>query len=326
MKHREFLILTAGTTVTWLLDARAQQNPKPVIGVLFGGSRALVTPNFPALLAGLAEVGYVDGQNVNIEYSTAEGQYELLPGLAADLVSRKVDVIITLASAASLAAKAATSTIPVVFVIGADPVGLGLVASLNRPGGNLTGATFLGLELTAKQLELVHEITPTATTIGFLINPAGPDQAIQTSRAQAAARALGLTLGVVDAPVGSNFTAAFAALAEQRVGALLVAGDEFLTSQAARIVELAARHAIPAVYALRAFTVAGGLASYGASLADTLRQSGVYVGRILKGAKPVELPAVQTSKFELVINLKTAKALNLTVPQSIFARADEVIE
>jgi len=235
-------------------------------------------------------------------------------------------VIVALASPASLAAKTASSTVPVVFAIGGDPVALGLVASLNRPGGNITGATFLSVELTAKQLELLHELSPNAGRVGFLINPEVPDLAAQTSRAEAAARVLGLALQVVNARAEDDLEAAFVALVEQHAGALLVGGDEFLISQSARIAELAARHTLPTLAGIRVFAVRGGLASYGASLAEALHQAGLYVGRILNGNKPADLPVVQATKFELVINLKTAKALGLTVPPLLLATADEVIE
>jgi putative ABC transport system substrate-binding protein len=325
MKRRDLLALVGGAAVTWPLVARAQA-AVPVLGVLFGGSAAILKVGLPAFFAGLGELGFVDGRNIAIEIRTAEGGYERLPALASDLVGRKVNVIVSLASPASLAAKAATSEIPIVFSIAADPITLGLVASLNRPGGNITGATFLGFELTGKQLELMHELSPDAGTVGFLSNPEAPDAAAQISRAQVAARTLGLTLQIVTARAGSDFEAAFVALSERHAGALLVGGDEFLTSEATQIVERAARHSIPTVYGMRLFAVAGGLASYGASLAEANHQAGVYVGKILKGVKPEDLPVVQTTKFELVINLKTAQALGLTVPQSLLARADEVIE
>ena len=324
MRRREVLALIGGAVT--VRPVAAQQPKLPIVGVLFGGSAALIKAAFAAFLPGLGELGYLDRGNIAIEYRTAEGRYERLPALASDLVDRKADVIVALASPASLAAKAVASTIPVVFVIAADPVVLGLVASLNRPGGNITGVTFLSIELTAKQLELMHELSPNAGTVGFLINPEAPDQAAQTSRAQTAARTLGLTLQVVNARTERDFEAAFVELAKRHAGALLVGGDEFLTSEATRIVGLAARHAIPAVYPIRLFAVAGGLASYGASLAEALHQAGVYAGRILKGTKPADLPVVQTTKFELVINLKTAKTLGLTVPSTVLAGANEVIE
>jgi len=298
----------------------------PIVGVLFGGSAALLRQGFAPFLPGLGELGYRDGQNVTIQYRTAEGQYERLPALVSELVAGKANVIVALASPASMAAKTVSSTVPVVFAIAGDPVALGLVASLNRPGGNITGATFLSIELTAKQLELLHELSPNTRTVGFLINPEVPDLEAQTTRAQAAARSLGLALQVVNARAEDDFEAAFVALAEQHAGALLVGGDEFLISQSARIAELAARHKLPTLAGLRVFPARGGLASYGASLAEALHQAGLYVGRILNGNKPADLPVVQATKFELVINLKTAKALGLAVPPLLLATADEVIE
>jgi putative ABC transport system substrate-binding protein len=329
MRRRDLIIgLAAGELAAWPLAVRAQPPKVPIVGVLFGGSAALLKATFPPpFLAGLGELGYRDGQNVTIQHRTAEGRYERLPALVSELMAGKTDVIVALASPASLAAKAATSTIPVVFSIAADPIALGLVASLNRPGGgNITGTTFLSIELTAKQLELLHELCPNAEVVGFLISPAAPDAADQTTRAQAAARSLRLALQVVNARAEDDFEAAFVSLAEQHAGALLVGGDEFLISQSARIAGLAARHKLPTLAGLRVFPARGGLASYGASLAEALHQAGLYVGRILNGNKPADLPVVQATKFELVINLNTAKALGLTVPQLLLATADEVIE
>jgi ABC-type uncharacterized transport system substrate-binding protein len=325
MRRRDLAAMLAGTALTLPVAGRAQPN-MPVLGVLFGGLSAPVKSYFPSFLAGLHEFEYVDGKNVALEYRIAEGRYEQLPAMAADLVGRHVEVIIGLSLPAVLAAKAATSKIPIVFVIGADPIAHGLVASLGRPGGNLTGTTFLSAELTAKQLQLLHELRPDAARVGFLVNPAAPDVAAQTDRAQAAAKRLGLTLLIVQARIGSDFETAFATLVEQHADALALSADESFLSQAAHIVGLAAHHALPAVYPLRQFPAAGGLASYGASLTDALRQAGGYAGRILKGAKPADLPVVQTSKFELVINLQTAKALGLTIPSTVLAGADEVIE
>jgi putative ABC transport system substrate-binding protein len=325
MRRRELIVLFCGAAAR-PLAVRAQQAKAPTVGVLFGGTANLLKADFPPFLPGLGELGYRDGQNVTIQYRTAEGQYERLPALVSELMAGKADVIVALASPASMAAKAVSSTVPVVFAIGADPVALGLVASLNRPGGNITGATFLSVELTAKQLELLHELSPNAGAVGFLINPDVPDLAAQTTRAQAAARSLGLALQVVSARAEDDLEAAFVALAGQHAGALLVGGDEFLISQSARIAELAAYHALPTLAGLRVFAVRGGLASYGASLTEALHQAGLYVGRILNGNKPADLPVVQSAKFELVINLKTAKALGLTVPPLLLATADEVIE
>jgi putative ABC transport system substrate-binding protein len=327
MRRRDLVVgLAVGGLAAWPLAVRAQEPKVPIVGVLFGGSAALLKTTFSPFLTGLGELGYRDGQNVTIQFRTAEGRYELLPALVSELVAGKTDVIVALASPASMAAKTASSTVPVVFAIAADPVALGLVASLSRPGGNITGATFLSIELTAKQLELLHELSPNAGTVGYLINPEVPDLAAQTTRAQAAARSLGLALQVVNARAEDDFEAAFIALAEQHAGALLVGGDEFLISQSARIAELAARHTLPTLAGLRVFAVRGGLASYGASLAEAQHQAGLYVGRILNGNKPADLPVVQSTKFELVINLKTAKTLGLTVPPLLLAQADEVIE
>ena len=325
MRRRE-LVLGIGGAIFLPLAVRAQQPKEPIVGVLFGGSATLLKATFSAFLTGLGEFGYRDGKNVTIRYRTAEGRYERLPALVSELVTGKADVIVALASPASMAAKTASSTVPVVFAIAGDPVALGLVASLNRPGGNITGATFLSIELTAKQLELLHELSPNTRTVGFLINPEVPDLEAQTTRAQAAARSLGLALQVVNARAEDDFEAAFVALAEQHAGALLVGGDEFLISQSARIAELAARHTLPTLAGLRVFAVRGGLASYGASLAEAQQQAGLYVGRILNGDKPADLPVVQSAKFELVINLKTARELGLIVPPLLLATADEVIE
>lgn len=324
VKRRTVLALIGGAAIARRVGA--QQPRVSNIGVLFGGSRAVLNAVFPAFLGGLGELGYRDGGNIAIEYRTAEGRYQELAAMASDLVSRHPDLLCGLASPASLAVKAAAQLIPVVFSIAADPVALGLVASLSRPGGNVTGATFLAVELTAKQLELVHQLSPDAATIGFLINPDAPDAAAQTSRAQEAARALGLTLHVMNARAVGELEPAFGAFAERHVGALLIGGDEFFAGEAARIAGLAMQYRFPAIFGVRLFAAAGGLISYGASLAEAVHQAGVYAGKILKGAKPADLPVVQISKFELVINLKTAKVLGLTVPPVIMAGADELIE
>jgi putative tryptophan/tyrosine transport system substrate-binding protein len=280
----------------------------------------------PAFGAGLGELGYVEGRTVAFENWSAEGHYERLPALAAELVARKVDVIAAFTPAAALAAKKATSAIPIVFEIGADPVKLGLVASLSRPGGNVTGATFLVNELTAKQLELLRDLIPKAATVGLLVNPDNATASAEVSDAEAASRALGMTLRVVKAHAPGDFEPAFSALASPRADALVVAADAYLSSETERIVGLAARHAIPAVYNLPSYVTAGGLASYGGSLDEAEHQQGIYVGRILKGAKPADLPVFETTKFELVINLKTAKALGLSISREMQLRADEVIE
>jgi putative ABC transport system substrate-binding protein len=274
----------------------------------------------------LSERGYEDGRNVAIEYRWAEGQFDRLPAMAADLVGRNATVIAAFAPPAALAAKAATSTIPIVFVTGFDPVKGGLVASLNRPGGNVTGVHVFLIGLESKRLGLLRELVPQAALMGLLINPRSPDSEAQSKALQAAARAIGQQIMVVEAGSDGEFDAAFTALAERRVGALVVAADQFFTGRREQLLALTARYAMPAIYELREYAVAGGLMSYGTSLPEGYYQNGVYVGRILKGAKPADLPIVQSTKFELVINLKTAKSLGLDVPDKLLALADEVIE
>ena len=326
MRRREFITLVGGAAVTWPFAARAQQ-ALPVIGYLTTGSQESDPIRVSAFQQGLRETGYVEGQNVVIEYHWAQGQYDRLSNLAADLVRRQVTVIVAIGGTPSvLAAKAATSTIPIIFNIGLDPVPLGLVASLNRPGGNMTGVAILQAELAAKRLELVHELLPTAAVVALLVNPTNPYTELETKAVREAARSLALQLRVLRASTASDIDAAFATLVELRAAALVVSVDSFLTSRNDQIVALAARHAVPAIYGWREFAAAGGLMSYAPSLADGYRQVGVYAGKILKGAKPADLPVQQVVKVELVINLKTAKALGLTVPPSLLARADEVIE
>jgi putative ABC transport system substrate-binding protein len=325
IRRREVIAMLGGAAAVSPFVARARQK-LPVVGVLTGGLSNGDTASSPTFLAGLQEAGFVDGQSVTIDIRFAEGHYERLPALAAGLVARKVDVIAASTVPAALAAKNATATIPVAFSLGADPVKLGLVASLSRPGGNVTGTTFLINELTAKQLELLRDLIPKATTVGLLVNPDNETTAAETRDAEAAARALGLTLRVERASAPSEFETAFVAFASQRVDAFVMAADGYFTSEAHRIVGLSARYAIPAVYTQPAFVTAGGLASYGGNPDEALHQLGVYVGRILKGAKPADLPIFETTKFELVINLKTAKALGLTVSREMLLRADEVIE
>jgi putative tryptophan/tyrosine transport system substrate-binding protein len=304
---------------------RAQQKAMPVIGFLSSTSPD-TAPFDPAFRQGLSETGYVEGQNAAIEYRWADGHYDRLPALAADLVGRKVDVIATSGPPAALAAKNATSTIPIVFGIGSDPVAFGLVSSLARPGGNLTGVSFLTVELLPKLLELLSELVPQAGVIAVLVNPDNQNTPRNIADLQEAAHAKARQLHILKAGTESDIDAAFATLVELHAGALVVVGDPFLTSQREQLVALAARHAVPAIYTFREYAASGGLISYGANLPAAFRQVGVYAGKILKGEKPTDLPVHQSTRIELVINIKTAKALGLTVPQSLLARADEVIE
>jgi putative tryptophan/tyrosine transport system substrate-binding protein len=326
MKRRD-LILGIGVAVAAPFAARAQQKAMPVIGYLSGGSASFYETILPAFHEGLRESGYVAGQNVTIEYRWAEGNYDRLPGWAAEFVSRKVDLIAaTGGDLASRAAKAATSTIPVVFSSGGDPVADGRVASLARPGGNLTGINFLTSELHPKRFQLLSELVPQARVIALLMNPSQPQSERMMREVGAAANANGIQLKALEVTEDADFSAAFASLEKRRAGAIFVQTDPFIDAHRDQLIMLAAHYAIPAIYGSREFAVAGGLISYGASFAGVYRQVGVYAGKILAGAKPADLPVVQPTTFELVINLKTAKALGLTVPQSIFARADEVIE
>jgi putative ABC transport system substrate-binding protein len=323
MRRRDFITLFGGAAA-WPLAARAQQPAMPVIGFLgAGGPTASLVPPFRE---GLKDAGYVEGQNVVIEYRWAEGQYDRLPALAIDLASRRVAVIFAADNAAAQVVRPAGTTIPIVFAIGADPVKLGLVASLSRPGGNMTGVSFLSTATVAKMLEMLHQAVPNATAIAALMNPTNPNGETDTREAQEAARILGLQLHVLDASNDREIEAAFATLVQRRAGALVVQGDSFFGGQADQLAALAARHAMPAIYQSRIFAEAGGLMSYGASLADARRMAGTYTGRILKGEKPADLPVQQSTKIELVINLKTAKALGLAIPPGVLAIADEVIE
>jgi putative tryptophan/tyrosine transport system substrate-binding protein len=326
MRRREFITVLGGAA-TWPLAARAQQKTMPVIGVLLPTSTLPSAPLMDAFRQGLSDAGYVEGQNVAIEYRYAEDHYDRLPALAADLVDRKVDLIVANSPPAALAAKSATSTIPIVFRGGADPVGDGLVASLARPGGNLTGVSMLLDELTAKRLVLLIELVPRAQVIVLLMNPSNRTSAERVIReVEEAARTRGSQLHVLKAGSEGEIDTAFASLVELQTGALVVAADPFLSSRREQIVALASRHAVPSIYAWREFAAAGGLISYGASLTSAFRLVGHYAGKVLKGTKPADLPVQQPTTFELVINLKTAKALGLAVPPTVLAIADEVIE
>ena len=327
MRRRDFIIVLAGAMAAWPLAGRAQQKAMPVIGVLSATSSSTSSgPFMGAFRQGLREAGYVEGQNLAIEYRWAEGHYDRLPALAADLVGRKVDLIMASTPPSALAAKSATSTIPIVFRSGADPVADGLVASLARPGGNLTGVSFVADELTAKRLELLSELVPRAGVIALLMNPNNATAERVIRDVQEAARTKGLQLHVLKASSESEIDTAFASLVQLQAGALVVSADPFLSSRREQLVALASRRAVPSIYAWREFAASGGLISYGPSLISAFRLVGAYAGKILKGAKPADLPVQQSTTFELVINLKTAKALGLTVPQSMRMRADEVIE
>jgi putative tryptophan/tyrosine transport system substrate-binding protein len=325
IRRREFIFTLGGAAAAWPLAARAQQPAMPVVGFLNGGSPD--TSRVAAFRRGLNETGYVEGHNVAVEYRWAEGKYDQLPALARDLVRRQVTVIAATSSAAAMTAKTATTTIPIVFLVGEDPVKLGLVASLARPGGNLTGINFFANELVTKRLALLHELVPNAVRIAVLVNPANASVAETVSRdIREAARARGLQIKVLNASTIREIDAAFATLESERANALFVAGEAFFTSRRVQFAVLAVRHTIPAIYSTREYPEVGGLMSYGTDVADRFRQAGVTTGQILKGAKPADLPVTQSTKFELVINLQTARALGIEVPPAVLSIADEVIE
>jgi putative ABC transport system substrate-binding protein len=324
--RRELLVALGGAAATWPLAARAQQPAMPVIGLLYGASPDPVAHRLRAFRQGLKDSGYVEGENVAIEYRWAESQLDRLPEMVADLIRRQVTVIAALNTVAAVAAKAASTTIPIVFLSGEDPVRLGLVASLARPGGNATGINFFITELTAKRLGLLHDLVPTANRVGVLVHPADVITETTLRDVQPAARAIGLQIQVVNASTSGEIDAAFAAFVREQVDALFIGSSGFFSSRRVHIANQAMRHGIPATYAQREFPEIGGLMSYGTNLADTWRQIGVYAGRVLKGAKPADLPVAQSTKLELVINAQTARLLGLTIPPGLLAIADEVIE
>jgi putative ABC transport system substrate-binding protein len=326
MQRRDFITLLGGAVAAWPVTARAQQPAMPMVGFLSTEKSDASAYLVRAFRQGLSETGYVEGRNVSIDYRWAEGQLDRLPALAADLVRRKATLIVTNGVQAGLAAKAATATIPIVFYTGADPVAAGLVASLNRPGGNLTGFSGLNAELTPKRLELLHELVPTATTIPVLVNPTGTGAGALPSDVQAAARILGLQLHVLHASTERDFDTVFAALAQLRASALLINASLFFNTRSAQLGSLTVHHALPAIYQFREFAAAGGLMSYGSSITDSNRLVGTYAGRVLRGERPADLPVQQSTKVELIINMKTAKALGITFPITLLGRADEVIE
>jgi putative tryptophan/tyrosine transport system substrate-binding protein len=325
LRRREFIKLLGGAATVWPLAARGQQAAMPVVGFLNSASAESFAPYVAAFRQGLSETGYIEGRNVAVEYRWADEQYDRLPALAADLVRRHADVIAANQISAE-AAKAATGTIPIVFTTALDPVQLGLVAALNRPGGNLTGVTTLNVELLPKRIELLHQLSPSATDVALLVNPTNPSAEALSGDAQVAARSLGLRLQVLEASNESDFETAFTTLTRMHGGGLVIGPDPFFVSRSAQLAALALRQGVPTVFEFRQFVASGGLMSYGGSLTDVYRLAGVYVGRVLKGEKPAELPVHQSTKVELMVNLRTALALGLEVPPALLARADEVIE
>jgi putative ABC transport system substrate-binding protein len=324
MRRREFITVLSGAAA-WSLAARAQEE-RPVIGFLSAVSEAATPASVSAFRRGLGETGFVDGRNVTIEYRWAEGRYESLPAMAAQLVRRPVSLILAQAPPAALAAKAATANIPIVFVVGFDPVGAGLVTDLNHPGGNATGMTLINNVLGQKRLEMLRDLSPKTSTVAMLVNPVSPDTISEIRSVQTGALALGIKLAMFNASTLSEIEAAFNSIAEQRPDALLIGGDPFFLGQRTEIVARAGRLSLPTIYPFREFVVAGGLMSYGADIPNSYRQAGIYAGKILKGAKPAELPVMQPVTFELVINLKTASALHIDIPATLHARSEEVID
>jgi len=326
MKRREFITLLGGAAAAWPLAARTQQTAIPVVGLLSGRSPKDSAANIAAFRGGLAEIGYIEGRNVEVQYRWAEGKYDRQPALLTELVRQKPAVLVVFNQASAVAAKQLTTTVPIVFGMSGDPVKLGLVASFDRPGGNITGVSFLNTLLVAKQFEVLHELVPAPAVTAILVNPSYTNASDVRAEAQRAAVTLGRHLLIAEATTENEIDAAFAMLTQQRIGGILVGADPFFDSRREQVIQLAARHVLPAVYSSREFPPDGGLMSYGSSITEAYHLGGIYAGRILKGEKPADLPVQQSVKVELIINLKTAKALRIDVPTSLLLRADEVIE